>query len=79
MVADRFDRNGTLEYRPEDTDVVRDVEAGVAWVEPGPEMTDSIKSRPRRDRDVADGMENYRLDEDPVDEVTGDEIRLRRH
>ncbi|WP_338141402.1 hypothetical protein [Natrinema salifodinae] len=58
--------------------VVKDVEAGVAYVEPGPEMTDSIKSRLRRDRDVADGMENFQLDEDYVDEITGDEIRLQR-
>ncbi|MXV61973.1 hypothetical protein GS429_07860 [Natronorubrum sp. JWXQ-INN-674] len=58
--------------------VVQDVEAGVAYVEPGPEMTDSIKSRLRRDRDVADGMENYQIDEDYVDEITGGEVRLQR-
>ncbi|WP_226480035.1 hypothetical protein [Natrinema amylolyticum] len=58
--------------------VVQDVDAGVAYVEPGPEMTDSIKSRLRRDRDVADGMENYRLDEEYINEITADEIRLQR-
>lgn len=58
--------------------VVRDVEAGVAYVEPGPEMTDSIKSRLHRDRDVADGMETFQLDEEYIDEITGDEIRLQR-
>ncbi|QCS41866.1 hypothetical protein [Natrinema versiforme] len=58
--------------------VVRDVDAGVAYVEPGPEMTDSIKSRLRRDRDVAGGTETYQLDEDYIDEITGDEIRLQR-
>ena len=41
-------------------------------------MTDSIKSRLQRDREVADGMENYQLDEEYVDEVTADEIRLQR-
>ncbi|WP_440763905.1 hypothetical protein [Natronorubrum sp. DTA7] len=58
--------------------IVRDVDAGVACVEPGPEMTDSIKSRLRRDREVADGMENYRIDEEYVNEVTPEEIRLQR-
>ena len=58
--------------------VVQDVDAGVAYVEPGPEMTDSIKSRLRRNREVADGMENYQLDEEYVDEVTAAEIRLQR-
>lgn len=58
--------------------IVQDVDAGVAYVEPGPEMTESIKSRLRRDRDVADGMENYQLDEDHVDEITANEVRLQR-
>ena len=58
--------------------VVETVEMGVAYVEPGPEMADSIKSRLRRDRDVADGMENYQLDEDHIDEITDDELRLQR-
>ncbi|WP_222918111.1 hypothetical protein [Natrinema sp. SYSU A 869] len=58
--------------------VVQDVDAGVAYVEPGSEMTDSIKSRLRRERDIADGMENYQVDEDYIDEITADEIRLQR-
>lgn len=58
--------------------IVRDVDAGVAYVEPGPEMAESIKSRLRRDREIADGMENYRLDEDHIDEITEHEIRLQR-
>ncbi|MFC6769230.1 hypothetical protein [Natrinema soli] len=58
--------------------VVRDVDAGVAYVEPGPEMAESIKSRLRRNREIADGMENYRLDEDHIDEITEHEIRLQR-
>ncbi|WP_126661804.1 hypothetical protein [Haloterrigena salifodinae] len=58
--------------------VIDEVGAGVAYVEPGAEMSDSIKSRLHRDRDVADGMERFKLDEDYVDEITGDEVRLQR-
>ncbi|QLK27012.1 PRC-barrel domain-containing protein [Natrinema zhouii] len=58
--------------------VVQDIDADVAYVEPGPEMSESIKSRLRRDREIADGMENYRLDEDYIDEITEHEIRLQR-
>lgn len=66
------DTNGT------EIGVVDDVEAGVAYVEPRPGMADSIKSRLRRDRDVADGMERFQLDEDYVDEITAGEVRLQR-
>ncbi len=58
--------------------VVDDVDAGVAYVDPGSGMADSIKSRLRRDRDVADGMERFQLDEDHVEEITADEVRLQR-
>ncbi|NUB93117.1 hypothetical protein HTZ84_01375 [Haloterrigena sp. SYSU A558-1] len=58
--------------------VIDEVGAGVAYVEPGAEMSDSIKSRLHRDRDVADGTERFQLDEDYVDEITGDEVRLQR-
>lgn len=58
--------------------VVDEVEMGVAYVEPGVELPESIKSRLHRDRDVAGGMERYQLDEDHVDEITDDEVRLQR-
>ena len=58
--------------------VVDEVGVGVAYVEPGPELPESIKSRLSRDRDVAGGMERYELDEDYIDEITNDEIRLQR-
>ena len=58
--------------------VIDDVDAGVAYVEPGPEMPESIKSRLHRNRDVAGGMETFQLDEDHVDEITGDEVLLQR-
>jgi hypothetical protein len=58
--------------------VVQEIDAGVAYVEPGSEMAESIKSRLRRDREIADGVENYRLDEDYIDEITEREIRLER-
>lgn len=58
--------------------VIDEVGAGVAYVEPGPEMSESIKSRLHRDRDIAGGMERYHLDEDHIDEITANEIRLQR-
>ena len=58
--------------------VVDEVGASVAFVEPGAEMPESIKSRLSRDRDVAGGMERYQLDEDHIDEITKNEIRLQR-
>ncbi|WP_436344956.1 hypothetical protein [Natronorubrum sp. FCH18a] len=58
--------------------VIDEVGAGVAYVEPGPEMSESIKSRLHRDRDIAGGMERYQLDEDHIDEITADEIQLQR-
>lgn len=58
--------------------VVDEVGAGVAFVEPGPEMSESIKSRLHRDREVTDGMERYHLDEDHVDEITAEAVRLQR-
>jgi len=58
--------------------VVQEIDAGVAYAEPGSEMAESIKSRLRRDREIADGVENYRLDEDYIDEITEREIRLQR-
>ena len=62
----------------EEIGVIDEVGAGVAYVEPGAEMSESIKSRLQRDRDVAGGMERYQLDEDHVDEITDDEVRLQR-
>ncbi|ELY52245.1 hypothetical protein [Natronolimnohabitans innermongolicus] len=58
--------------------IIDEVGTGVAYVEPGAEMSESIKSRLSRDRDVADGMERYHLDEDHIEEITGDEVRLQR-
>ena len=58
--------------------VIDEVGAGIAYVEPGAEMSESIKSRLSRDRDVAGGMERYELDEEHIDEITGDEVRLQR-
>ncbi|WP_121741305.1 hypothetical protein [Natronorubrum halophilum] len=62
----------------EEIGTIDEVGTGVAYVEPGPEMAESIKSRLRRDRDVAGGMERYHLDEDHIEEITGDEVRLQQ-
>ena len=67
-----------LDTNRQEIGVVRDVEAGIAYVEPGPEMSEAIKSRLEREREIADGMEQYHLDEAHVDEITDGEIRLQR-
>ena len=54
---------------------VRDVDVRTAHVEPGPDMSDSIKSR--LDWSATE-EKTYQLDEDYVESITGDEIRLQR-
>lgn len=66
------DTNGT------EIGTVDEIGAGIALVEPGPGLSESVKARLSRDRAVTDGMERYQLDEDHVDEITVDEVRLQR-
>lgn len=54
---------------------VRDVDVRTAIVEPGPDLSDSIKSRLGW---RATETETYRLNEEYVDEITDDEIRIQR-
>ncbi|WP_306055495.1 PRC-barrel domain containing protein [Natronococcus wangiae] len=55
--------------------IVSDVERGTAYVDPDPGITDTIKSRLGwGDADE----ETYPLNDDNVNAVTGDEIRLKR-
>ncbi|WP_408957780.1 PRC-barrel domain containing protein [Natrinema sp. 74] len=59
----------------EEIGIVRDVSAGAVHVDPDPSMTDTIKSKLGwGDSDD----ETYRLDEDDVESVSDDEVRLRR-
>jgi sporulation protein YlmC with PRC-barrel domain len=54
---------------------VIEVEHGTAHVDPDPGMTEKLKSKLGWGDE--DDTETYRLDEDSIDAVTSDEIRLR--
>ena len=55
--------------------MVSEVRGGTAYVDPDPGMTDRIKSKLGWGEGDAD---DYPLDREKIEEVTGDEIRLRR-
>ncbi|WP_408957779.1 PRC-barrel domain-containing protein [Natrinema sp. 74] len=54
---------------------VREVDVHTARVEPGPDMSDSIKSRLGW---RATETTTYRLDEEYVESISDDEVRIRR-
>ena len=54
---------------------VIEVEHGTAHVDPDPGMTEKLKSKLGWGDE--DDTETYRLDEDSIEAVTSDEIRLR--
>lgn len=59
----------------EEIGIVQDVSAGTVHVDPDPGITDTVKSKLGwGDSDE----ETYRLDENNVESITDDEVRLQR-
>lgn len=54
-----------------------DVEGGTAYVDPDPSITDTIMSKLGWSKGEGTDGDSYPLREDSVEEVTGDEVRLR--
>lgn len=63
-----------VNFRGDKIGVVSDVDNGAAHVDPDPGMTDKIRSKLGwNDADQSD----YKLQQDRIDQVTDDEIRLK--